>query len=287
MADVLTGKEGRVKTAAVIASVKEWGISPAHDVHIARSSATREGPVRKPGTEKWAGTYMAFGGLPTTLPGDAFAFTGVISGGITGAREISADAVCNEVVITINYDTGEFISHVVSFQSNGALTFSATGTTALDTLSDITEFVSPAGAAMSVMHGTAAGTYATTLPEVKTVTITLSAANVSRVSSSTAGVELHTPGNIDAKVSISVNEGDPTALLVIGSELALKVFTNATEFWIFDYMVVEDWSDLIIDTESGDIIGVTYELGYSAISIAGDNGQITKPGGGDWYAAAA
>lgn len=296
MADLLTGKQGRVKVGSVVANVGEWGITPADEIIVKRTSATREGPVRVKTIEKWSGSYTASGGLPASLPGDAMAFEGVVSGAAGVADRVWEGAArCNEAVITINYESGEPVFHVVSFESNGALTVDDGSTVALDAVQDADDFVIPVGPTMGVHYGEV-GAWATELADVKLVVITLTSANPPRTTSSTAGVEMHDAGNIDAKMSISVIEADPTVFgtltdtpftpgaLSIGTIAAWKVLTNATEFWALEYMTVESVGDITVNTENEDLIDATIELGYSAIKGT-DPGQIIKPGGGSWFEA--
>lgn len=291
--DLLTGKQGRVHIdSGVAANTGEWTIVPETDIHEKRTSATATGPVRVPGVEKWSGSYAGHGGLPAVLPGDAFVFHGIASGTDVAdlAKTATGAARCHEAVITVNYETGEPIGHMVSFQSNGALTYPATATKAYDTAEDASAFVIPNGSTMpvksddlvDVIDWSTPGIF----PDVRTVTITLSAANPERITSSTAGVAKHDAGNFDVKVSMNVFEADPTEFMAIGDTLAYQFYVTASTFWDIRFLTVESMSDFTVDPASPDLIGVTYELGYSAVAtvIAADTvGNVIKPGGGNWF----
>ncbi len=292
--ELLTGKQSRVHIGSIVANAGEWNIVPETDIHEKRTSATACGPVRVAGVEKWSGSYMAHGALPAILPGDAFTFTGIVSGTDVAdvARVATGAARCHEAVITINYETGEPLAHTVSFQSNGALTYPVFDTpgTAFDydTALGAANFLIPNAVAMPVKSDDLSSTltFGDTFPDVRTVTITLSTANPERVTSSTSGVAKHDAGNIDVKVSMNVFEADPTLFLLIGDTRAYRFYTSATEYWEIDFLTVEGMSDFTIDPASPDLIGVTYELGYSAVANLNSNdtaGNVIKPGGGNWF----
>lgn len=295
--ELLTGKQGRVaKDGAAYANTGEWAITPETDIHEKRTSATSQGPVRVAGIEKWSGAFDGHGGLPTIFPGDAFEFTGVVSGvGATDICTAIGNARCHEVQITVNYETGEPIMHNVAFQSNGTLTLANDTLIAdapLDTILPASSFVIPDGATIPVKSDDLSGaiSYGDTFADVRTVTITLTTANPERITSSTAGVAKHDEGNIDAKVSLTVFEADPTLFLSIGDTKAYRFYVTASTYWDFEFLTVISMSDFSVDPANPDLIGVTYELGYTSIATidtggtpTDTQGTIAKPTGGDWY----
>lgn len=290
---LVTGIQGRVHVAgSAYANTGVWNIDPSDAVLKKITSATRGAAVRLKGNEDWSGSFVANGTLPTVLPGDQFVFEGVISGdGGIGAADfvVQGTARCSELVVTVNFVSGEPISHAVSFQSDGTLTYTENTQVELAGALDADAFVVPVGAVQKVTYTAmpaAPGSIDTVLPDVQTVTITLTSNNVPRITSSTAGVVLHDRGTPDATVSIAVLEASPLLWWKNGAVFALKVHVTGSTDWEFQFLYVEKLSNVQVDPDSNEIVGVTYEMGFCSVAAtdtANTPGVIIAPSGSDWY----
>lgn len=291
MAHVLvTGIEGRVHVAgSAYVNTGAWSVDPSDAVIKKITSATRGAAVRLKGNEEWSGSFVANGTLPAVLPGDSFIFEGVTTGGggATEAHAVVGTARCNNVVIVLDFVSGEPISHTVSFESDGTLEYKDAETIELDSALDADAFDVP-GSDQSVTFTKMPATpaWADTLPDVQTVTITLTADNPARITSSTSGVVQHDKGTPDATVSITVLEASPTEWWKIGEVYAIKVNVTSSTFWEFQFLYVEKIGNVQVDPDSNELVGVTYEMGFCSVAdaLAADTpGKIVAPSTSNWY----
>lgn len=288
---LVTGIQGRVHTAgSAYANTGVWSVDPSDAVLKKITSATRGAAVRLKGNEDWSGSFMAIGTLPTVFPGDQFIFEGVTTGdgSAAAAHVVTGTARCSSLAITVDFVSGEPISHVVSFQSDGTLAYSDAGTIELDDPLDAAGFVVPDGSVHPVKFTKmpAAPAWASVLADVQTVTITLTADNPARITSSTAGVVMHDKGTPDATVSIAVLEASVEDWWKNGELYAIRVYVTASTFWEFQFLYVEKLGNVQVDPDSNELVGVTYEMGLCSVAeaaAANTAGQIVKPGGSNWY----
>jgi hypothetical protein len=158
-------------------NVAEWSIDYTSDDQGYSSSSTKLGTVVLAGNKDWNGSFRAYGNPPVALkPGSAFAFTGNMGNGkgAVGASMVS------RVVVTIDIEGKRPIGYTCDFGANGALTLGVA------TATDVVVPTAHVGALAKVLYGAVGVTAATEIVDVRSVTITLAAANVSYVSSSTA-----------------------------------------------------------------------------------------------------
>lgn len=288
---LVTGIEGRVHTAGgAYANTGVWNIDPSDAVLKKITSATRGAAVRLKGNEDWSGSFMAHGTAPTVLPGDQFVFEGVTTGDATAgaAHVVTGTARCNSLVAVIDYVSGEPISHVISFQSDGTLAYSDAGTIELDDPLDASAFVVPDGSVHPVKFTKMplVPAWAGILPDVQTVTITLTADNPARITSSTSGVVRHDRGTPDATVSIAVLEASPAEWWKNGEIYAIRFYVTATTYWEFQFLYLEKLGNVQVDPDSNELVGVTYEMGFCSVAeaaVVNTPGQIVKPASGNWY----
>ena len=262
-------------------TTKSWSISHKADLQAIIASNTYGGPVRLEGNKDWSGTVEGWGHTPPILPGDIFSFTGSIDGslGATGS------AICDSTTITINVESGAVINYSSAFSANGALTFGAAVVAADDTCPSA---YSPIGAIISydVLPDTA---YAT-LPNVKMITINITADNQFHIDSSTAGETLRLAGNINCTVDIDVNIEDTglASLPAVNSVCRLKITLASGDVYDIDFIRFASVSDITADRETAAIISAKLNGLFSGVEVAEgtecEAGQITLPDRAYWPA---
>ncbi len=274
-----TGKYGTVNGQT---GLRTWSLNDTSAPKAIYHSASKGGPQRRPGITDWTGSMGLYGGKPLVLPGDAFAFAGYCapSNGIKGANGdvYSGNAVIDQIVISWNYESGDVIAHTASFSGDGALT---KGTGFYD------DVVAPVYFASNELAG---GTInGETISRITTVTLTLSAANKSRVDSSTAGGTRRESGNMDAVLAIAVNDTNADEFLVSKGDLAeLQLPINpGGDFWWLKWMMFKEFTGITVNRETGDWIKATANFEFSGFDVAGAVGKIVLPGEEDaWWPAA-
>jgi len=269
---IIGGKAGMVSCDAGISNVKKWSISSKANLPSTANSSTQGMEFNKAGNKDWSGSYEADGDTPAVYPGQKFAFEGA-SDATHGA---SGNAIVDKVDIKIDIAGGNIISHTVSFSANGALTLGAV---------TVTDGGVPAVAGSvgcKVMYGVPATPqlYASELPNVKSITISLSAKNASTVNSSSGGWTVREPGNWSVSVSIDCDVDTFAAIIATNTVLGLNIYVNATQFWVIDWVIFGEASNIGADVESGAIIGCTYNAsfdGEQVISATPTDGRIVTP----------
>lgn len=247
-------------------TIRTWTVTTTADVQSLVASNTKIGTMVLAGNKDWSGSFTGYGHTPAVLPGAGFTFTGTIDGtnGATGT------AIVDSVEIVIDIEAGAPISYTVNFSSNGALSLGAAAAT------DVTTPDPPTSIGCQVETGTMVAVPVwSDITDVRTVTITITADNQSYVSSETAGETLRFAGNISATIAISVYEDDFADLPALNAENGLRVYVTATTYWLFDYVVWGEASDLTVDRESAAVVGATLNAIWTAYGDI-DSGTITE-----------
>lgn len=251
--------------------IRQWQISSSSDLQKYVASNTKGGSGRLAGNGDWQGNYNAYGHSPSTLPGESLAF----QGSIDGTNGAVGTAICDSVEITIDIEAGAIISHVVNFSSNGALSLGAAAA------SDATVPDPPTAIGCKVELGTlVAAPVWTEITDVRTVTLTITAENTPYVSSSTAGGTRRLAGNVDWTCSISVYEDDFSDLPAVDDEKAIRIYVTGALYWLLEWGIFGEVSDLLVDRESAANVGATLNLsmkGYADVDAAATEGSITEP----------
>jgi len=259
-------------------TVRTWDIATSADIQKLIASNTKGGPARLIGNEDWRGSYKAYGHTPILLPGYAGAFLGSFD----GANGVSGDIVVDRATINIPIEAGGPIEHTVDFSGNGALDFGAA------VVEDETDPEIYTSIGCKVMLGTVANPAVWTkeVDNVRAVSLVLNADNVKYVSSGTGGKTKRLPGNIDASLSISVYEGDPTEIIVPNTLWGVRLYVNATEYWELLWALFSEASGVEVDRESAAMIGATLNAafnGYTKIQTVETEGHILDPASEAWW----
>lgn len=266
----ISGMKGAVDGAH---SVRNWSITSTAALQAAVASNTKGGTVTLPGNTDWSGNFGAYGHTPAVLPGEIFTF----SGSIDGTKGAAGSAIVDQVVITIDIEAGAIISHTVNFSSVGALTL---GNVAV---ADATTPNPPSSIGCKVELATPAGSPSwVELDDVRVITITLTRSNVAYVSSGTAGANSRVLGNLSATVAITLYTDDFGALPAKNDVRGARLYVNATEFWLINWLRIGDVTDLTVDIEGPNVVPASITgqwTGYTNISDTPTEGTITTPAG--------
>ena len=265
-----TGQFGTVNGHSYI---NTWNIQRTRALQTSKNSSGRGGTHRKCGVGSWQGGWNADGGAPTVFPGQQFAFAGYSApdDDVEGSAGIvySGQAVCNQLVITIDKSTDAIVSHAVSFLGHLGLT-EASGAAALDAGTSMVECSTPT----KIEYGSTP----VALADWTTATLTITANVASYVNSETAGeTGRKKTSDIDWTMAINVERTDSP--LAEGSQLEeLKVYVNATEFWHLNYARVQEYGGFTVDRSSNAILAQTLTLAMDAKKASdGSLGSILAP----------
>lgn len=269
---VISGNSGAVEHAGTdVAAVGKWSISSTADLQKYVASNTKSGTVTLDGNTDWSGSYEAKGHTPFKMPGEAFTF----EGSIDGSKGASGTAIVDQVEITIDIEAGAIIAHTVTFSANGALTLGA------QTAADATVPDAPTSIGTKVETALAIATPVfTAITDVRTVTITIRSDNNQFVTSDTSGEVRRNPGNIDADISISVYTNDFASLPAVNDIRAIKVFVDATTFWLFEWVKFGEISDMGADIEGAGNVEATLNCtmhGFTDVAGTPTEGKIVDP----------
>ena len=278
---VISGFGGAVDT---INTVREWSVSSTADIQRYVASGSKKGSSRLAGNKDWSGSYTAYGAIPVKKPGDSFTFTGSLDGtnGVTGT------AMVDEVVITWDIEAGGIISHEVSFSSNGALTLGAAAAT------DATVPDPPTAIGTKIDESDPLVTPSfSEIPDIRTITLTLTRNNQAYVSSGTAGETKRVMGPLDMTVSFSRYEGDPANLIAVNTVKHLKLFVDTSDaveanwtYWELKWVRFGEASDVNCDVEDGALVGATQNAsmeGFTEDDASVKEGVIIDPNDVTWW----
>lgn len=257
-------------------ALRNWQINKTSAPKKYVASHTKGGPGRKQGIRDWAGSYGAYGAQPQVMPGQNFAFAGYcapdsdVEGG-TG-DVYSGQAIVDSVALSWNFETGDIISHVVNFSAYSSALAESTAV-----YSDATDEPLQECIALDIQAD------GETIARVVNMTLTITAENKPYVNSSTAGWTYRKAGPIDATLSVAVHDTNVSEFGIdVGADAEFKLFTNATEFWLLQWMHFKDRTGLNVDRETGNIIGFTANFELNGLTPglvppAIDRGQIVMP----------
>jgi hypothetical protein len=275
------------KWAAVngISTLRHWTVSETQAPAMGRASNTGFAPVRKKGVRSWSGQYTAYGAQPQCMPGTIFGFTGFSApdDDVSGAGQtFTGNAIVDSVSMTWNWGNGEYLGHTVNFSGHLALT-KGTGVMPVDAaVPDM-----PPVALCKIQTGAPDGSGYADLPNVVTVTLNISSSNQSFVNSSTiVGGVLWTgkkAGLPDWNLSISQQDNQRVgAPFDIGDNISIKLFTDATLFWLLQWGHVRDFTGIDANRETGAILARTINIDQTALDTTA-LGLVVMPSGTQWW----
>lgn len=258
-------------------TVQNWSIDSEADLQAYVASNTKGGTGRMNGNKKWKGTYKALGHTPVQMPGSSITFTGTIDN-VKGA---SGAAIVEQCEIVINIESGEIINYTTTFGSDGALSLGANAAT------DVVVPNPPTSIGCKVEIGTvAASPEYTELADVRTVTITLTSAPNTYVSSGTAGIERRYKGPYDVQLAISVYCADFASLPAENAIGQVRCYVDATTYWDFKWVRWGGISGMLVDPSTQAVVGATINggmHGYTNVSATPTAGYVKNPATTAWW----
>lgn len=274
---------------AVENTLRDWNISKTLNSPSYRASGGRQGTGRVKGFHDWSGSFSQYTLNPKLWPGDSFIFNGYTAPDayptMTGTT-FSGTARVDEIVLRWNWDNNEIPNCQVNFSGAGPLTQN-NGAAQLQDLS-VPNPTSICG--LKVEFGAS-------LDEEEWLNISniewrIRAENPDYRNSSTIDTgdcyvgRLRGPLDFDLDITEDYNKfqsiaGDRTSADNIFGEdddLRLRIFIDATNFWLIEWARVDGFSNLSIDVENGTVLRQTVNLKMNGFS-GGVMGQIVDPSG--------
>lgn len=270
-------------------TVRNWSVSETADVKQYIASNTRGGSGRQRGNLDATGNFSRYGGKPILMPNDVFTFQGYTAPGddVEGSNGpiYQLPAIVDQVAISWNWQAGDIISHAVNFGLRGQ-----TGPfeqLADGLYSDATDPDVPSVNGLVPLVSTLGGSSGFDAIEcVLNATLTLSAAVQTFVNSCSAGRVGRVSGNIDWSLAITVQNDDLASLpFEVNDLVALQLPIDDTDEWQLTWGIVRDFSNIMVDRESGAIVSFTVNIDMAGFdNDTGDVGSIILPGETDpWW----
>lgn len=263
---VVSGIAGKIsKDTTIITHCRRWSISETDDLPGYVSSNSSGGMRRIAGAKDWAGQFEAIGYLPNIKPGDAFTF----HGSIDGTDGLNALAMCEEIEVNINHESGESIGYRAAISGNGGVTYGAEDAE-VDTA--LTLGQSPLALPVKVTPGAGGGAgVEVTLADIRSARLLFKRSLQRYVSNSTSGAAKRTTGPFDCSLTLSqyVDDLAASGLPAINNSYQVKVYCTASLFWDIKFMRLRS-IEPDCDIESGRPVALNYNFDFTgAATVSG------------------
>lgn len=270
-------------------TVRNWSINDEQALQSYVASNTLFGTGRQPGIESWTGSFQKFGYMPNTMPGELLAFVGYqapdddVSG--NGMR-YSGQAMVSQLQINWNWGAGEIINSQIDFAGHLALT-AAVG-------AEITDASFPTVPPVTVTKiEYAPGPNFDTFEELDCLVsaqLTFQCALQSYVNSCTIVASRLWTGQKAGPIdwTLAITQQDNARTLTKGQQVALRLYVNATEFFLLKWGRLQNYTGINVDRQTGAIISQTLNFGMDGFDTVGEDvGQIVLPDATVWWPASA
>ena len=273
------GRYGLVNGAS---TVREWSINDSMQAAEIVASNTAFGKHRVPGVQSWSGSFRAFGIQPPVMPGSSFSFQGYEApdnDGYGAGETYEGTALVKQFQLMLNYQGGEPVNYQCDFDGHLALSPMSSIAPPLDASVPAVYPIAPA-LGVEIAPSPGFSSYSA-LPNIAQATLTVSNALVPYVNSSTVvSDELWTgqkAGVFDWSLQIVQQDVDRTTLNK-GDQVAVKLFVDGTHFWLLKYGIVQEFTGIVVNRETGAIIQQTIPILMAGVKNAdGSLGTITAP----------
>lgn len=272
-----------------ISTVRDWNIVDTMTAQRFGASNTLWGKGSRPGIHSWNGGFNVFGASPAVMPGDQFSFLGYTAPNNNGSGPgvtYDGDALVEQLQVNWNWTGGEIINSNVTFQGHLELTTNQTGDEITDeTCPDVPEI---AGAKIMVSLEAPWSEWVE-WDNLMTATLTVSCELKSFVNSGTIITNRiwtgHQPGPIDW--TLSVTEQDTRRNFVNkGQRIAVRLYVNENDYFELKWVQVNEFTDLSVNRETGDIMQQTINATMDGIDSSVDPcqvGHLLLPSGDQWW----
>jgi len=280
---VASGKFGVVNGHT---TVRNWSVSETFTTHQIIASNTKGGSLRKPGIKDWNGSFLQNVDAPVNMPGEEFTFGG-LSWPSTGAEGgsgfvYSGEAIVENIAVAWDFTSGAPIALTTNFAGNGELS---------KTTAAYTDSVAPDppcadnDTKIEIVGGGAGSGGGDEVCGITQATLNVLATNPSYVNSCTGGWTKRKGGPIDWNLALTIEEADLSALpFDVDDYVEIKAFIDSDSYWHLKYGIVRDFSNFMVDRESGNIISVTANIEMSSHNDSATLGLVKVPDGEEnWF----
>lgn len=304
----VTGAFGQVAAAIVPvtttgnqSTVRNWNLSLETTPPTYRASNTKLGTGRVPGRFDWSGTFEQFSLVPDVIlwPGkeiDIQLYTAPDSGiDLTAGTVYTGRAIISEVALTWNWRDEEIPLTTISFQAAGSLTETPTIVPAVDVV--VPDPVSICGLRIEFENINAIPVFETwanvARAELRFTADNPEVNNSSNIIAGKCFVD-RTRGPLDFSLALLEDNhtisnlgtaAAPADAITIQANARIRLYTDATKFWLLEWAHVMSVTGLTVDIESGRVIEQTVNLGMQGFreDVLGTppqiDGQIVNPDG--------
>jgi hypothetical protein len=281
---VISGKLGNLEG---VNTYRNANITDVSNLKELRHAGTQGGIQRLIGVKDWNGTWDEFGMVPTWFPGEEVTYQQSIDGTSTAGKIVKGTALVTQVVITIPVGGQEPPTITGTFRGVTAISYSAT-----DAMTTPTAQIIPPAKGICVQLADQTPDSPSFVAEANTnnIVITLSIEAKEFNDCSTLGIMDALDGGFDANVTYTRYIDDWSLLPSKDTPYSCKIGLDSvdTTFYLFDYMLVGDVTNIGVNPETGDIVEVTIPLLHSQIETIGTTtptatkGSIKKPDTTTW-----
>lgn len=247
---------------------------------VGSQGQTTPAEVKVAGNMDATGSFDFYNNTSVVYPGDAF--TMVFH---TGKERVTGTGVCESVDLLYDMERGSLIQGTATFGANGAFAFTAT-TTALTDTSKPAAYSAGGSSGCKAMWGpVAASPVYVDIADVRTCRIRLAKEVKKYNSSSTNPWAGRIVGAVSGcSVQLGVYQALPstynTPVFMRPADIGgLKVYVDATTFWEFKYLTIDDIA-ISAPVEGSDPDGIEFGMGwtgYAMVSGSSVAGTILKP----------
>lgn len=263
---------GKFAVVNGVSTVQNWTITDTEALVRFLASNTSGGDARRRGVRSWTGNFNAYGVTPAYFPGAIMAFKGYTA----PDNDVSGNGVCangnaiiDSLVINWDWSTAAIIKHTINFSGHLGITWD------VSTATDATDPDAPEVCGAKVEISLDDSTFEE-LENVVSAALTITAANQSYVNSSTDCDTGRKAGTLGFTLSLVLQDNAVYDVLPKGADVAVRLYYNATDFWLLRFAKVKEYTGITCDNETGAIIQATVNLEMNGNSVDYGEGEISQ-----------
>lgn len=243
--------QGQYGVIDTISDITQWSITEASEPVESITSATRGGRRRSAGIINSNGSFAGKGGEPPVKPFVKHAFKGYSApdDDVYGSDGVcqTCDMYANSIVVNMNWEGNEDVNYNIDFGVDGILTI-------------LQGFYEDPGPPLEASICPCKIEYGAVGAEVEieniaTATLTFTIDMVEYMNSSTNCTTKRVPGPIDWTLDINLH--DNVRPIPLQSDERLKVWINATQYFVLEFGHLASYTDFNVDIAGNAIVGQT------------------------------